>query len=257
MVQSALKLVAMIGAFAGAAPAVAAQDIPDSAEVRTSGTAVRTIPPDLATLTVQLSAMGESPSIAMAAVAERARAIRDALVRLGIPRDSLVTGGRWYWWRGRVETVPITSRCNVRSDGNRVCAAVDDTTYRARDAIQVRTRDLGGLGALIDTLVAHGATDISPITFTATDSQTAADSAAAEATVIARRQATAIATASGGRLGRVVSLSTQPAYTTPYWGLDSIVVTGAANQAATGTEIKAPSVTVRVTVYGVWRIEQE
>jgi hypothetical protein len=68
------------------AAAASAQEIPDSAEVRTSGTAVRTTRPDLATFTVQLAAMGATPREAFGNVTERAHAIRDALVGLGIPR---------------------------------------------------------------------------------------------------------------------------------------------------------------------------
>jgi hypothetical protein len=68
------------------AAAASAQEIPDSAEVRTSGSAVRTTRPDLATFTVQLAAMGATPREAFGNVAERAHAIRDALVGLGIPR---------------------------------------------------------------------------------------------------------------------------------------------------------------------------
>jgi uncharacterized protein YggE len=82
------------------------------------------------------------------------------------------------------------------------------------------------------------------------------DAAAAEATVVARRQADAIASASGGRLGRVISLSTQPTYASPFYGLESVVVTGGANQGA-GTEVQAPSITVQVTVYGVWRLQYD
>jgi hypothetical protein len=67
-------------------------------------------------------------------------------------------------------------------------------------------------------------------------------------------QATAIAQASGGRLGRVLYLGTQApdAYAERY-GLESISVSGVVSESP-GTEITAPGVTVSMTVYGRWQL---
>jgi hypothetical protein len=129
-----------------------------------------------------------------------------------------------------------------------------DTTYRMREIIQVRLHDLSRVGAVIDTALALGITEISNVTFSATDTRAAQDSAVREATLLAREQAEVVAHASGGHLGRVLSLSTQEDYSSRYGGLAQISVSGVESSYRPGTEITAPAVTVRVTVYGRWRL---
>ena len=225
----------------------------DSAEIRTEATGRRSVRPDLATVTLQFHAVDSTPRRAGERLAVRADSIRRALVTLGIPRDSLLTGSRWYWWAGRVEVIP-QSQCVPSANPRVGCTQVVDTTYRIRESIEVRIRDLSKIGAVIDAALAHGITDISPIRFSATDVRVARAEALREATLRAREQAEVIATAGGGRIGRVISLSTQADYRDRYSGLDGIVVTSA-SEAASATEVTAPSVSVAVTVYGRWRFD--
>lgn len=178
--------------------------------VQTAATAQRSVRPGLAILTLTFAARGRTPAAAGEALASRADSIRRALQALGIPHDSLITGSRWYWWRGRVEMVVETHSVGKGSDrgGVRPAETVQDTSYRATDAIEVHFHDLKRVGAGIDSALAHGITEISPIRFQATDISAAQEDALREATVRARRQASAIAEASGGRLGRTLSLTT-------------------------------------------------
>jgi uncharacterized protein YggE len=234
--------------------AVSAQEPPDSAEVRTAGSASRSVPADMATFSLEYTVTDSTPVRAGRRLAERTRQVRDALETLGIPRDSVLTGSRFYWWRGRIETVAGAFRCadpGVRCPPGR---QVQDTTYRAREILQVRTHDLQRMGAAIDAAIELGITEISGIAFGASDTRAAEDAALREATVIARRQAEAIAEASGSQLGRVLSLSTQGDYNSRYGGLFDVVASGTSSQAGSGTEVKPPSVTVRVTVYAAWRL---
>lgn len=231
---------------------VRAQSVPsDTAEIRTAATGRRSVRPDLATVTLQFHAVDSTPRRAGERLAGRADSVRRTLVALGIPRDSLLTGSHWYWWPGRLEVVP-RSRCVPAADPRMGCVQVVDTTYRARESIEVRIRDIAKVGAVIDAALAHGITELSPIRFSATDVRAAHADALREATLRAREQAEVIATAGGGRVGRVISLSTEADYVDPYRGLGQIVVTGD-SQGAPGTEITAPGVTVAVTVYGRWR----
>jgi hypothetical protein len=64
-------------------------------EVRTSGTAQRTVDPDLATVSVQFSATGATPAEAGGHLAARADSLRRALATLGIPgiRSSIEDAG--------------------------------------------------------------------------------------------------------------------------------------------------------------------
>ncbi len=229
-------------------------------EVRTSGTAQRTVDPDLATVSVQFSATGATPAEAGGHLAARADSLRHALATLGIPGDSLVNRGRWYWWGNRIEIIQRT-KCVPRTaprPGDPWCDQMPDTSYRANDRVEIRIHDLKRVGAVMDTLLGRRLTDISDLRFSATDVSAAQDQALREATMRARAQAEIIAAAGGMQLGRVVSLSTQADYSSREDGslyLDGVTVTaGAAGQAGTGTVVMRPSIPISVTVYGRWEL---
>jgi uncharacterized protein YggE len=227
-------------------------------EVRTSATAERGVPPDLATVTLQFSAQGGTPSEAGRRLAAKADSLRRALAKLGIPHDSLVNRNRWYWWRGRIETVPLPVRYVQRQTPTSLYSEpVQDTAYRAHDAIEVRIRDLSKVGAVLDAVMSRGVTDIAPVQFTATKVTGAQLEALREATVRARGQAQAMAEASGMRLGAVLSLSTQPDYSYEYSSLQwRGTVTGsmALDGGQAGTVVVQPAISVSVTVHGRWAL---
>lgn len=231
---------------------------PDSARVpavQTSGTARRSVAPDLATINIQYSAIGRTVPEAGAHLALKTDSLRRALGSLGIPRDSIPNRGRWYWWGNRVQPVVGPAICTDRPHPPTQAGGCDwhnDTSYRASDGLEIRVRDLSRLGAVMDTLLGRGITDIAPIQFVAGDVSAARLAALHEATVAARAQAEAVASAGGVALGRVLSLSTQaPEYSWP----DGFVTAGAiATPRDAGTVVVRPSVTVEVTVYAKWEL---
>ena len=181
--------------------AVTAQAGPDGRplvpEVRSHGTATVTVNADLALVTIQYSANARTPAAAGKQAAQRANAIRAAIVAVGIPKDSMPTAGRggWWGWGG------ARSQIEVRN-------AMRDTGYVTRDAFTVRVRDLRLVGRVIDTALVEGAQTISNVEFRATDTQRDALEALRKATVEARARAQAVAEAAGMRLGRVLDLTT-------------------------------------------------
>jgi len=232
---------------------------PEVPEVRTAATVQRNVQPNLATVTLQFSADGSSPKEAGRHLASRVDSLRQALATLGIPRDSIVNRNQWYWWRGRIETVVGPVRYAPRSKPGsdpRFNYPVQDTTYRAHDAVEVRIRDLSKIGAVLDTALGRGITDISNVRFAATEVAAAQDQALRAAAVRARAQAVAIATASGLQLGRVLSLSTQADYADRFdeFTLSGAVATGTEGQEGVATVVVQPSVPVSVTVYGRWEL---
>lgn len=249
--------VVLVGAFVPqTAPAQNEQT--RTSEVRTSATAQRTVRPDLATVRLAFTADGSTPVEAGRALSGRADSLRRSLGALGIPKDSLITASRWYWWNGRIQSVPGT-RCvplPERTPDGRTCMMVNDTTYRAHDAIEVHIWDLTKVGAVLDTAMAHGITDISNLQFRATDVAAAQEEALEEATTKARRQAETIARADGVQLGRVLSLSTQGEGGSRY--PDIYATTASADSGprdfARGTTVVQPSIPVSVTVYGRWEL---
>jgi uncharacterized protein YggE len=245
------RTIALLAILAAPGPAstVEAQDIlADTTarpEIRASASAERSVRPDRASMTLSFSATGRTPASAGANLAVRADSIRRALVALGISRDSLITRGRFDYWRDRIEI-----RTAQRYTGPEQRTLIQDTTYLMHDAIEVVIRDLSLVGRVIDAALAQRVTDISNVRYQASDTQAAEQEALQEATRKARERALLIARASGGDLGRTLLLSTQPDYR---FGLDDIVVTGMSTQTASAqTEVIQPTLRVRATVYGRW-----
>jgi uncharacterized protein YggE len=252
-----LVLVAQLAA-AGAATAQS-----DKPEIRTSASATRSVRADQASLTLTFTAEDSTPALAAGRVALRADSVRNALTALGIPRDSLITASRWSWGSDRIQ--PFTrNRCLVPALPGHPCRlATDtlyangriystqslvDTLYRARETIDVHAGDPTLVGAVIDSALARRITEISNIRFEASDVHDARLAALQEAASRAREQAEAIATANGGRLGKVISLSTS-GDEDRYAG---IRVEGTFSTASGATQVTAPLVPVTVTVYGRW-----
>jgi len=243
-----------------AAPTAVAQPAPSPTppappEVRTRATVERGVRPDLATVFFLFTATGRTPAEAGRRVDARADSLRRGLQALGIPRDSLVSGSRWQSWRGRIEAMQGPVRYIVRPGAETLPPVpVQDSIYRAHDAIEVRIRDLTKVGPAIDTALAHGITDIPPIRFTATDASAAYEDALREATRRARQQAEAIAAGGGVRLGRTLSLGTEgdPEYDR-YRGWE-LSLSASASRENPGTDVVHPRIPVRAVVYGRWEL---
>jgi uncharacterized protein len=250
-----VPLLAVVAA-AGSASAAAQDTASAPPQVYVAATVVRHVRPDLAVVTVRFSAVGPSPLEAGANVAARADSLRRAFQTLGIPRDSLINGSQWYWWRGRVEAHPRAAcQRRLQTPNNPLCDMRYDTSYTVNDAIEIHIRDLSKAGAVIDTALAHGITDISDISFRADDTSAVQDEALAEATRRARRQAEAIAAAAGATLGRIISLSTQhESGYDPYYSLGVVTTSAGYNAGNGGTTVISPSLPVSVTVYGKWEL---
>ena len=248
----------LVSALVGFPLSLASQGTPSRTappEVRTAASAERGVPPDLATINVQLLAQGATPGDAGRQLAAKAAGVRRALNALGIPHDSIVNRSRWYWWRGRIETVPQPVRYVQRQTPTRVYSEPEqDTLYRAHDAIEIRIRDLGKLGAVLDTLMGLGLTDISPVQFSATNVTAAQQQALREATVRARGQAEAMAAASGMSLGEILSLSTQADEGYGYSPFQLSGVVSRVDGGEASTVIVQPAVSVSVTVYARWAL---
>lgn len=244
----------IVAIFSLATSAAAQDKEPATPQIRTTGTATRNIRPDRAWLTLKFAVVDSTPALAGQRLALRADSVRQAIIGLGIPRDSLLTGSRWYWWPNRIEAFWLHSHCVPIPDARGGCYSVPDTIYRAREAIEVRISDLSKVGAVIDIALKLRITDISTISFSASDVREAQEAALRDATANARQQADVIAAAGGVRLGRTISLSTQSSY----W--DSFSTRGAVLSSASPsdgrTEITFPSVPITATVNGIWAIQE-
>lgn len=252
-VAGACLVIPMPATVEGQADSVPPVQVP---EIRATGSAEVGVRPDLAILTLSFSATGFSAPEAGRAVAARADSIRQSLMGLGIPRDSLVSASRWSWWRGRVEVSagPARQMSGPRDPATGAIPTwqVRDTIYRVHETIEARISEIELTGAVIDTALAYGVTEISNVRFVKLDITDAQVAALEQATRRARRQAAAIAEASGGRLGRVLLLSTPQNFQPHRTHWISATLLSAAEPPAQVTQIVAPLVHVQVTVTGRW-----
>jgi uncharacterized protein len=249
-------LSAMIILASSEARAQATRTDSTSSQVQTVGIAVRRVAPNLAIFRLNFIAEGRSTREAGQRIAARADTLRRAMANLGVPRDSLVTASEWYWWGGRVETIVSNGRFVQlpRPDSlGRLSYNLQDTTFRAHDAIEVRISNLKKVGAAIDSALAHGVSDISPVQFQATDESAARNEALKEATEDARGQAELIATSGGMRLGRVISLSTQ-SEGGRYSEFGLVGMASIGGSPGGGTEVIPRTLPVSESVYGRWEL---
>jgi len=212
------------------------------AVVYARGVAAIDVRPDLATVTIQFTARGPTPRAAGQDAAERANAIRDALIGVGIPADSMPTAGRWRWWIG------TRSQMQVSRDYR-------DTSYVTTETFTARIRDFALIGPAIDSALATGAQTISDVAFERTETRGPYVEAIELAARHARENAEAMVRASGGQLGRLLDLSTEALSAAPAAGfrLEEVVVTGVQARGA-ATTVVAPSIRVTATVFARWEV---
>jgi len=96
--------------------------------------------------------------------------------------------------------------------------------YQARNTVQVRVRELGNMGRVIDALVAVGANEINGPNFTLDNQRAALDEARAQAIAEGRQRAELYARAAGLRVARILSISEGGGYYPVQ--RDAIILTG-------------------------------
>jgi uncharacterized protein YggE len=90
------------------------------------------------------------------------------------------------------------------------------TGFSATNQVSAKVKDIAKVGDVIDRLIAAGATDIGGVQFLHADISKVLDGARQAAVADARRKAQLYAEAAGIRLGSVIWITEEPAYTPPY-----------------------------------------
>jgi uncharacterized protein len=211
-------------------------------QVRTTGTATRTVAPDLAVLRFEFSARDTTPSAAAHGAATIGEAIRKAVAKTGVPNDSIL--GRGSLGFANDQTVQIEVKPN--SEFKRY-----DTTYVFRDMTEVRIRDLKRVSGAIDAALLAGAQKLLFLQFSSSRTQQIGQEAVEEATRQARRNAELMAQAAGGKLGRPLELTTDRNTSG-----DAFYDIRAAQTSPTTSGVIAapPGAELRVSVYGRWEL---
>ena len=207
--MSALNVRTLVAAFVAAASMLpAAAQVPyahapigisDTATIQTSASREVRIAPDRATLILAVETRAALAGAAAQANAKAQRAVLDTLRAIGIAPSQIGTAGF---------TVQAAYEPNTKGGMQR-------TGFVANNAITVRLTQLDRVGAVIDAALAKGATNVSDLTFDASNTADARRAALADAAAQAKSDATVLAKAMGGTLGPLIWVTTGEESTPP------------------------------------------
>lgn len=226
------KMAAMAAAVAGmmmAAPAWA-----DAGEITITGEGQVNSAPDMARISLGVTAQGETASVALGQTNEKLNAVLARLQSMGIEARDMQTSGLNL---GPRYPDPIEGK--PRSE--------QPAFYEASNGLEVRVRDLSKLGDILDQAVTDGANTFHGLQFALSDPTANLDKARVMAVEDARRKAEMIATAAGQKLGKVVRISESSGYPAPMM---------ARMASAEAMPIAGGEVSYSVNVTVVWELEK-
>jgi uncharacterized protein len=209
----------------------------EESQVVVSAAGSVSVMPDMAEFGVVVKSDAKTADKAAAESAEKYRHVQSALRTAGIPLDDAPTASytvspRWEW---------------DQSLGKSLLKG-----YSARHTIMVKVRTLGIIGRVIDAVVQSGADEVQNILFSSSSYEALRQQALTTAVGNARRDASIMAVAAGGRLGQLIEVSVgQPQYIGRP-AMDMMVMR-AAPAAPAPTEIAPSEQDIVVTVNSRWR----
>ena len=228
------------------APVPVPAPYPTIAQVRTTGTAVRSLPPDVAIATFELSARGSSLNEAARAAATIGEAIRRAAVKAGVPGDSVLGRGSVSYAWDQATQMEVKPNAELRRY---------DTTFVFRDMVVVRIRDLKRVGAVLDGALAAGAQKLTSLQFSSSRIYQTAQDAMAEASRQARQNAEVMAKAVGGKVGRPLEVTTEkgPA-SNAFYDVRALNTNPNRTNTEQGLSVGPPNAELRVSVFARWEL---
>jgi len=187
VIVRALLLIVVIAVVCG--PAAYAQNQPTGIAV--SETATIDAKPDLAVVAFGVTTQDTDPNAAARANANTTTAVINAITEFGIPKKDIET---------------IRYQVNPMMDYSKPGSPVI-TGYQVANVVNVKARDLGKVGQLIDVGVKAGANNVQGVTFTIEDPSPIRSRALVEAIGKAKVKAQLIADNLDVKLGKVTYAS--------------------------------------------------
>lgn len=191
-----------------------AEAIPDSVTVTAAGKVEGR--PDLAVVSFGVKARDATAEATMNELSARQNGVIDALRATGLTEDQVTTGN-----------ISLREACHYDRELRRtVCEG-----FVARTSVRAETRDLEGVGEIIDAGVAGGASSVNNVSFDRTEENEAIKEALAQAMDLAIAKAEVLATRAGRALGRAIVIEEGGAQR-PVFGTASADFGGVAARAA-------------------------
>lgn len=162
------------------------------ARLTVGGQGQATTQPDLATIGLGVSTRAATAAEAMAKNAEAQAKVIETLKTAGIEARDIQTSA--------LNLAPVMDYADNGQPPKL-------TGYAAQNSVTVRMRDIAGLGALLDKLIASGSNELGGISFSREDMTATENEARVKAVADARRRAEIMAEAAGMQLGPLMALS--------------------------------------------------
>jgi uncharacterized protein YggE len=187
-----LSALALTTALAVPLPALAEDAMPPMITVTGTGT-VEAVP-DIATLSIGVTSQGDTAAAALSANSAQLEAVMARLTATGIEARDMQTSN-------------LSLNPNWTGNDGSSGSAPTIAGFVASNILTIRVRQIDGLGAVLDAVVADGANTLNGLSFGLADPDPVLDEARKEAVADARARAELLAAAAGVKLGRVISIS--------------------------------------------------
>lgn len=208
---------------------------PDRNILTVTGTHELQVAPDQATITFSVITDDMSAKVASQENSDLMNAIVTALRAQGVAASD-------------IETINIYLTKLTEWDYNRQRNI--DKGYQQTATVKVTTKNLDGVGAILDAAIGAGANNVQDVAFslTPTAEATYKEQALTEAAQVAKTKAQTLASASGASLGRITSLSENSYNYQPYYYNTRSVMMADAGAEKAPTPISPEKVSISVSV---------
>jgi len=205
--------------------------------IEVAGTGEATVTPDRALIYVGVQTKARTAALAGAENARLATAVLEAVRRAGIAREQIGT-----------MNYNVNPSYRYYPDGRKP----ELTGYDASNTVRIEVRSLDLVGKVIDGALGAGANNISGMSFYASQMDATRRAALGAATTDARASAEAMASAAGGSLGTLISVTSQMNDGPRPILMQAMAMRGKASDEA--TPVVAPTEqTVNASVLGRWQ----
>ena len=187
--------------------------------------------PDLAVLSLGVSAVEDTAGGAMTAMGDAMREVLGRLAAAGVAEADVQTG---------------MLTLGINYDPGSYGRGSDNPGYLAQQTVDVRLTDLEAIGPTLDSVMAGGANVINGISFGLAEPGPVMDAARRDAIADAAARAEVYAEAAGVELGTIVSVTDQGAYGGPQPMMDARFA-GEGGSAPVATGLTSMVATVSVT----------
>jgi uncharacterized protein YggE len=183
-------------------PVQGAEESNKNSVITVTGTGQMDVEPDVGMINIGVRSQGATVIDAIAINNQKANAIQSSLTEKGVAEEDIQTSN-----------FNVYQQSDYDYQGNPV-----STYYSVENTVYVTVRHLDNLGDVLDAVARSGANNIYGVNFDVEDKSAAQTAARELAVQSAQAQAKELAEAAGVELGEMVSITTPPTASTPFYG---------------------------------------